>query len=57
MKRTANARNLRLRRSHIHSRGADNGRFATVNAEDSAVRTAVRFNVGDAQWVVCNGIS
>ena len=54
---TASARDLRLRWSHIHRRGTDNGRGATVNAENSAGRTALRFDVGDAQWVVCNGIS
>ena len=51
---TAKARNLRLRRSHIHRRGTDNGRVATVNAEYLTGRTALRTDVGDAQWVGCD---
>ena len=51
----AGARNLRLRRSHIHRRGTDNGRPATVNSVHSAGRAARQTNVGDAQWVGCNG--
>ena len=54
---TAGTRDLRLGRTYVHRRGTDNGRGATVNAVNSTGRTALRADVGDAQLVVCNGMS
>lgn len=48
---------MRLRRSDVNSLGAHDRRGATVDTEQSAGRTAVETDVGDAQWVVCEGSS
>ena len=55
--RAAGPGGLRLRRSDVNRLGAHDRRGAAVDTEQGAGRTAVGLDVGDAQWVVCEGSS